>query len=826
MHRYLPSLGLLFFLATVITGHIKAQVGVRVISKSTQYREIQPQITADGQTLYFTRGRHPRNQGAANSGDIWLRKLQADGSWGRALNAGGPINSFSHDEVIGISTDGQRLAVLRRGVGDARVDLLKKGVRSWRITSSKELSSAFEENFSATYDLETDRLIYCRSVDGQRDLFIRTALNHDDWSEERSLAYINSTGDDYEPYLSPDGNTLYFRKNGEWHRADYDRERNDYLAPASVNEALPRRFLEIAMSVNQPDLLFASTDEAGNDERLVVASFPETARPAPTRLLSGQVAVRERGIVENGDLRLSVAIDDRRRTIYPDHEGNYTIVVPAAGFERFAAKAPGYFTTVVNNHPADNEQELAAAQSTKTAYSPDYYARERSIHELHQKISVTTAELAELNEQRKALKYRVRETQLRAGQEVLSGYIDPELSKLRSQLVTANDQLRPDTIPAPKSTPPKDQKPSIRNESNAAALDELEALRSRFRASQEATMGADGRDYDWKKADPISIRRKAEQQINEELIPTISQEIVRQTYADEQIDSLAMEGNIRSSLFTPPNQPAVYERKSWENELIDNIDPAVKTALREKLEVPLRQSMAEDQQLQKNLIDRGAELRRYQDSLARKLDAQLAEESRMAPTTYGNTQRPTTMTAKGVLPPSVTPSSSAYQPPVSTPQQATPNRAAPPMPTTGVYRQPASESLNSPSSSTGKADELELIPFAKGNVITLGQLRFAPNSAVFKPGTERELDRLAENLRANPDLMMEIGVHGNSRMSYSFARELTQQRADRILAYLTVELGLAASRIKAVGYGREHPIADGSTVEGRLKNQRIEVKLY
>jgi len=54
--------------------------------------------------------------------------------------------------------------------------------------------------------------------------------------------------------------------------------------------------------------------------------------------------------------------------------------------------------------------------------------------------------------------------------------------------------------------------------------------------------------------------------------------------------------------------------------------------------------------------------------------------------------------------------------------------------------------------------------------------------------------------------------------------KLSQERADAVMADL-VKLGVDPGRLKAEGYGQEHPIADNSTQEGRAKNRRIDLRV-
>ncbi|MEM6725953.1 MAG: OmpA family protein, partial [Bacteroidota bacterium] len=49
-------------------------------------------------------------------------------------------------------------------------------------------------------------------------------------------------------------------------------------------------------------------------------------------------------------------------------------------------------------------------------------------------------------------------------------------------------------------------------------------------------------------------------------------------------------------------------------------------------------------------------------------------------------------------------------------------------------------------------------------------------------------------------------------------------RANAVRKYL-IENGISSNRLIAVGYGKEQPIADNSTLEGRRRTQRVEIKI-
>lgn len=85
-------------------------------------------------------------------------------------------------------------------------------------------------------------------------------------------------------------------------------------------------------------------------------------------------------------------------------------------------------------------------------------------------------------------------------------------------------------------------------------------------------------------------------------------------------------------------------------------------------------------------------------------------------------------------------------------------------------------------------------------------------------------------LLANPDVVLEIGSHTDSRGSDEYNLRLSQGRALSVVNYL-IEKGVSNKRLKAKGYGETEPIApnthpDGSdNPEGRAKNRRTAFKV-
>lgn len=107
-----------------------------------------------------------------------------------------------------------------------------------------------------------------------------------------------------------------------------------------------------------------------------------------------------------------------------------------------------------------------------------------------------------------------------------------------------------------------------------------------------------------------------------------------------------------------------------------------------------------------------------------------------------------------------------------------------------------------------------------GKIITYA-ITFDVGKAVIKPESMTEINRIAQLMKDNADLKFEVQGHTDNTGNAALNQKLSEQRAQAIVAKLT-EMGIAPSRLTAVGKGQSSPIADNSTDEGRAKNRRVE----
>lgn len=101
---------------------------------------------------------------------------------------------------------------------------------------------------------------------------------------------------------------------------------------------------------------------------------------------------------------------------------------------------------------------------------------------------------------------------------------------------------------------------------------------------------------------------------------------------------------------------------------------------------------------------------------------------------------------------------------------------------------------------------------------------FATNSATLLPGSQAEIQRVANVLRQYPETTIQIAGHTDSQGNDIYNQELSERRARAVRSAL-VGMGVDAQRITTIGYGESRPIASNDTASGRQQNRRVEVRI-
>ncbi|MEX1239216.1 MAG: OmpA family protein [Cyclobacteriaceae bacterium] len=197
---------------------------------NSEYSELNPLLSPDGKTLYFSRKNHPENIGGTkDQEDIWYSQLDSTGQWSLARNMGRPLNNEEPNfinSIQSVTPDGRTAVMLLgnkytgKGKMQAGVSLSSNVDGTWSRPVALNITNDYNFNERANYFLTNNRKSLLMSVEredsyGERDLYVSFMEDDSVWTEPLNLGdVVNSANDESAPFLAADDVTLYFSSNG------------------------------------------------------------------------------------------------------------------------------------------------------------------------------------------------------------------------------------------------------------------------------------------------------------------------------------------------------------------------------------------------------------------------------------------------------------------------------------------------------------------------------------------------------------------------------------------------------------------------------------
>ena len=114
-------------------------------------------------------------------------------------------------------------------------------------------------------------------------------------------------------------------------------------------------------------------------------------------------------------------------------------------------------------------------------------------------------------------------------------------------------------------------------------------------------------------------------------------------------------------------------------------------------------------------------------------------------------------------------------------------------------------------------------PVVGSNTI-LRNIFFKFDSYELMPQSFVELNQMAAFIKNSAGVKFEIGGHTDNVGNDAYNQQLSEKRAKSVYDYLLSQ-GVGQSQLSFKGYGKQVPIGDNSTAEGRETNRRTELKV-
>jgi len=306
---------------------------------NTSMDEYYPVLTADGQSILFTRmdGRQE---------DVYLAQKDATSWMITPLEA---LNTPDNEGAATLTTDGKMIfyTACNRTDGMGSCDIfyaLRQGNGQWMNAGGigKPINTSSWES-QPFYHTQLRTLFFSAIRDGGsggRDIWFSTLDTNNKWSLPANMgSVINSAGDEETPYLHPDGVTLYFASNGHQGMGAKDifmsRKQPDGSWGTPVNMGYPINTPKdesgFFVSTEGKNAYMASARDSGKG-RLDIYSLelPESLRPQPATYLSIKVQDKETYKTLSSNFQI-IDITDNKVILSgtTDHEGKIVTPLPA-----------------------------------------------------------------------------------------------------------------------------------------------------------------------------------------------------------------------------------------------------------------------------------------------------------------------------------------------------------------------------------------------------------------------------------------------------------------------------------------------------------------
>lgn len=131
--------------------------------------------------------------------------------------------------------------------------------------------------------------------------------------------------------------------------------------------------------------------------------------------------------------------------------------------------------------------------------------------------------------------------------------------------------------------------------------------------------------------------------------------------------------------------------------------------------------------------------------------------------------------------------------------------------------------LNAGNVSVLALDEVKACEEGLFKLVNRSQIRFTTNSAKLLPSSRPLLREIGHQLEHCPGVIVVEG-HTDAQGVREENVQLSLNRARAVVSGL-VGLGVPAARVRAEGFGPDHPLATNETATGRAQNRRIEFRV-
>lgn len=333
---------------------------------NSAYGEIAPIISADGNTLYYTRDSHPFNTGSDFEQDIWFSTADSTGKFEKANNIGFPLNNKYSNYVISVTPDNNLLLV--GGIFEDSLQSIEGLALSerigdtWSFPKPLEIHNYYNQNPTASFNISgnsKELLMSVKRLDsyGGTDLYVSFLKEDSSFSEPLNLGDdINTASNEIAPFLASDGVTLYFATSGRPGFGEIDMFISKRLDDTWQNWSKPRNLGSLintkgwdayyTLSANGNYAYYVSTEDSYGGADIFRIKLPKELQPESVTLIKGKVLNKNTKLPLKANIFYEILSENKNIGIARSdpESGKYSIVLPNGEKYGFLAEAEGFLS--------------------------------------------------------------------------------------------------------------------------------------------------------------------------------------------------------------------------------------------------------------------------------------------------------------------------------------------------------------------------------------------------------------------------------------------------------------------------------------------------
>jgi hypothetical protein len=338
---------------------IPVNLGSSINTKDDEY---WPSITADGQTMMFTRQINPTNnpgfRGLVQE-DFYISYF-LDNSWQPSFNAGAPLNSLQNEGAQSLSSDGTYMFFTGcnrpDGLGACDIYFSSFGNGKWSAPSNigpPVNTNRWESQPSISADGKTLFFSSNRAGGyGGKDIWLSRLNEKNKWSEPVNLgSTINTEGDEMSPFIHFDGKTLYFASDGRTGMGGFDlymtrmKDDSTWTEPKNLGYPINTFSDETGLIIESAGqkAYFSTIRDKSQGKDIFSFDLYEAIRPNPVSYMKGKVYDKETGKLLKADYELiNLSTGKILQKNSTDETGNFLVCLPSGFNYGINVSRPGY----------------------------------------------------------------------------------------------------------------------------------------------------------------------------------------------------------------------------------------------------------------------------------------------------------------------------------------------------------------------------------------------------------------------------------------------------------------------------------------------------